>query len=728
MGTHCKRNRAIYNNYNLTKTCMAHERMLMFFFSAEKIKKQGKRERLFILATLLLPMGIEALCEKLKPILGSKIESLWLEYQLSPESRKEIESIINGLAAKHLDESFEKRKILLTPPPEPLCKGDYPLGTVYYNKKPFYPFCLREYEWIQHIGIFGRTGSGKTNVGFLIVKQLLEKRKPFLIFDWKRNYRDLLYHPEAKDLLLFTVGRNISPFCFNPLIPPKGTSPFVWLKKLIEIMCHVYWLGEGVAYLLQKAIDNVYEHYGFYDKDPKSCPTLLDVKTWLEKYKARGREAQWMDSTLRVIGTLCYGEMGKILNSARPTPIETLLKQNVILELDALTNSDKTFLIECLLLWIHHFRLQEQERETFKHAIIIEEAHHVLLKKKESKETIMDIILREIRELGESIILIDQHPSLISIPSLGNTYCTIAMNLKHARDVNTVGEAMLLDLNEREYLGQLKVGYGIVKLQGRWFRPFLVKFPIVKIKKGAIKDDYVKNLVQGYSASVEDILPDKIEKREISVIPAEDNIKEEQYKKCGITEDEERLLEDVILYPLSGIVSRFKRLSVSGRGGEKFLNSLITFGLIHSSYISTFKGRIRYLEVTEKGKEYLRQKGFDVPPRREGGPEHEYWKHRVADYFKQKGYQIELEKPIGDGKTVDIVISNDGREVAVEIETGKSDAVENIRKGLEARFDKIFCIAISTHIQSQIEQELKVEGLNLERVKVTVVKDLMDQK
>jgi len=51
-------------------------------------------------------MEIEALCEKLKPILGSKIESLWLEYQLSPESRKEIESIINGLAAKHLEQSF----------------------------------------------------------------------------------------------------------------------------------------------------------------------------------------------------------------------------------------------------------------------------------------------------------------------------------------------------------------------------------------------------------------------------------------------------------------------------------------------------------------------------------------------------------------------------------------------------------------------------------------------
>jgi len=93
-----------------------------------------------------------------------------------------------------------------------------------------------------------------------------------------------------------------------------------------------------------------------------------------------------------------------------------------------------------LLLWLHHYRLGDGKREDFKHAIIIEEAHHVLLKSKQEamgEETITDIILREIRELGESIILIDQHPSLISKPALGNTYTTIAMNLKHRDDVRS---------------------------------------------------------------------------------------------------------------------------------------------------------------------------------------------------------------------------------------------------------------------------------------------------
>jgi len=74
------------------------------------------------------------------------------------------------------------------------------------------------------------------------------------VFDWKWNYRDLTAKTDFADLDIFTVGRNVAPFYFNPLIPPPGTQPTVWLKKLIEVMCHAYFLGEGVTVLLMRAI------------------------------------------------------------------------------------------------------------------------------------------------------------------------------------------------------------------------------------------------------------------------------------------------------------------------------------------------------------------------------------------------------------------------------------------------------------------------------------------
>ncbi|MBM3300964.1 MAG: DUF87 domain-containing protein, partial [Deltaproteobacteria bacterium] len=158
--------------------------------------------------------------------------------------------------------------------------GEYPLGMVYYANREFHPFGLREDELIQHIGIFGRSGCGKTNVGMALVLSFLRKKKPFLIFDWKRNYRDLLSLPLAEDVLVFTVGRNIAPFHFNPLIPPAGTSPSVWLKKLIDIMAHAYFLGEGCAFLLQKAFDAVYREFGVYSGQIERWPTMADVQKW----------------------------------------------------------------------------------------------------------------------------------------------------------------------------------------------------------------------------------------------------------------------------------------------------------------------------------------------------------------------------------------------------------------------------------------------------------------
>jgi hypothetical protein len=643
-------------------------------------------------------MEINELFQKLKPVLGDKVKALWLEYILNPDSRQEIEGLLRALADKYLDQDFESKQILLQPPAKEEASGEYPLGEVYYGNSPLFHFGLREDEWIQHVAIFGRTGSGKTNVGFLFVQNLLDKGKPFLIFDWKRNYRDLL--PIFKDIAIFTVGREISPFTFNPLIPPPGTPPTIWLKKLIEILCHVYWLGEGVAYLLQKAIDDVYQEFGVYQQ-AKRFPTLMDVRRWLEDYKAKRREAEWMDSTLRVVGTLCYGDIGKVVNSPSIT-MEELLKHNVILELDALTNSDKTFLIESLLLWIHHYRLQQKERETFKHAIIIEEAHHVLLKKKETKETIMDVILREIRELGEAIVLIDQHPSLISIPSIGNTYCTIAMNLKHARDVNTIGEAMLLSSEEREYLGKLPVGYGIVKLQGRYFKPFLAKFPLLDVEKGSIPDEEIKGLTKGYSEKFNVVLTDFGKREEIPVDQPEEKRKIEN----SLGKEERKLLEDIVKFAVSGIADRFRRLNVTAHQGYKILEVLLSTGFIISSFIATTKGRVRFLQLSEKGKQLIDSKeSRDLSTK--GGPEHEYWKHKVAASLREHGYTVEFEKAV-DGHYADILANKGNETVAVEVETGKSDAMENVRRDLEAGYS-VLCFVLTEKCAARLKENFATE-------------------
>lgn len=664
--------------------------------------------------------NVEELCKKLKPVIGEKADQIWYTYLAEDvEGKRELETALHIMHARMLDGKVDNCKIFLPPPPSNVLAGEYPIGKVFYDDKEKADFSLREGEWIQHIGIFGRSGSGKTNAAFCLIQELLKAKKPFLVFDWKRNYRDLLAHHD--NILVFTVGRDIARFQFNPLIPPKGTNPKTWLKKLNEIIAHAYYLGEGVMYILQKAVDTVYQEFGVYTGTQK-YPTMKDVLNWLRNYETRGREAQWMSSTLRAINTLCFGGMGKVLNVSTQISIEDLLTKNIVLELDALTNSDKVFFTEALLLWIHHFRLAQGSREEFKHAIIIEEAHHILLKNKKEltgAEMITDIILREIRELGESIVLIDQHPSLISIPALGNTYCTIAMNLKHRNDVNTASDCMLLPSDEKEYLGRLEVGHAIVKLQGRWFNPFLVRFPLVPLKKGIVTDSWVKSHILRHSRNLGNEAADfrrfqATEKGnpEISPIPASD--KGDLTATAAIVSGIERqFIKDIVKFPYSGVVERYKRLGLSRRKGNACKKSLVSKGILETERVYDGNKTLALLKLTRKGKDIAAQLGEKIKwSRRNGGMQHRYWRNKLAEHFRQKGWKATIEYPIGEGKTIDVLIEKQGRKIPIEVETGSTDPSHNIKKDLEAGFDYVIVAATNrdamARMQSKIAQSDRV--------------------
>ena len=224
--------------------------------------------------------------------------------------------------------------------------------------------------------------------------------------------------PAVKDLIVFTVSRKTVPFHFNPLIPPPGTEPGEWLMKLVDVLKHAYFVGEGVEYLLRDAIDLVYEDCGFHDGSRSSSPTFLRVRNYVMKKRVHGRMQLWKASALRVLESLCFRHgLGSVLNRDQEWDHEGLLKSATVLELDALSDVDKAFLTEAMILWLYEFRKNEGKREKFKHALIIEEAHHILSSKKESAEgveTIMESSLRQIREFGEAVIVIDQEPAKLS--------------------------------------------------------------------------------------------------------------------------------------------------------------------------------------------------------------------------------------------------------------------------------------------------------------------------
>jgi hypothetical protein len=461
-------------------------------------------------------------------------------------------------------------------------------------------------------------------------------------------------------------------------------------------------------YLLQKGLDELYRKFGMYGNNPpQRYPTLKDLLEIVEKVEAKGREAGWLSSTLRALGSLTFGETGKIFNIRQQSNMVELLENSIILEMDSLTNADKTFLVESMLLWIHHYRLSSPKgnREQFEHAIVLEEAHHIIGKEKSDLvggEAITDVIIREIRELGEAVIIIDQCPSLLSLPARANTWCTMVLNLKDAKDVNSAASALLLDAADKRTLGELDVGEAVVKLQGRWHRPFSIRIPLIPIKKGSISDRFISETMRPYSTCTTD---EKEEFRPLPEVPVEDIPRKREQE---ISPEERELLKDIHHHPLSGVVERYKRLLWSRRKGNEYKNSLLDKELIGTEEIPTRSGRVVVLKLTSAGRDAIDEPTPDKEEElRKGGIHHEYWKKQYADRYVKQGYSVTLEKPIGGGKTVDIVAEKGNERIAIEIETGRSDILANVEKCLAIGFDRILVVATTEQSEMKVNSVLK---------------------
>jgi len=436
--------------------------------------------------------------KQLEPILGKrKTSALWRYYlaQATPFDRQAAAQLIEIIAERNLPNRYQQNPLL--PPPDPSqCNGDYPLGTVLYRGHSYSPFGLREDEWLRHVLIVGMSGTGKTNLAFHLLRQFQSRKKPFLVFDWKRNYRDLLRLPGFEDLQVFTVGSSIAPLTFNPLIPPAGIPPKQWLAKLSDVISHAYFTGHGVEFLLREAIDKVYENAGVYEGKQERFPTFQDVWEELKKVKAYGREGLWMASAKRVLAALTFdGGLGKVLNTPTQGPIKELLEKPVVFELDGLSDHDKVFFTEALILWIYEARKREPKREVFKHALLIEEGHHILSSKKErheGAETIMETLLRQIREFGEAVIVLDQEPAKLSESVKANTATKIVFNLGNGKDILDIARSLYLDRFQEGSINPLPIGQAVVSIKGRLSEPVLVSWPHVKLEKGAVSNSELR--------------------------------------------------------------------------------------------------------------------------------------------------------------------------------------------------------------------------------------------
>ncbi len=445
------------------------------------------------------PITVEELCNKLRPVFGKKMDEIYLRYAMAQtrEEKEEIEQLLNVLYRKHLSELLDK-KVLLEPPQKEAMNGTYNLAKVSYAGKKLHPFNLREQDWMRHVCVSGMSGSGKTTLGFHIINNFIEKQKPFLIFDWKKSFRPLLLiDPE---IMLFTVGNeNISNyFKININEPPEGIPPKEWINVLCDLITESFLASYGVHKILLETLDQAFRDFGVYNGS-KNYPTWNEIKWRLEAKleKKKGREASWLMSALRVAHIMTFGTFGKAMNykGKENFTINDLLNKKVIFELNALGTVEKKFFCEFILTYIYKLKKARQKgiNNNFDHAILVDEAHNIFLKEKTNflNESVTDMIYREMREYGTSLICLDQHISKISDTVSGNSACLIAFQQQLPQDIDAISGLMQLRDN-KNYFSMLPVGSAIVKLSERYTQPFLIEVPNVDLRGKEVSDYDVK--------------------------------------------------------------------------------------------------------------------------------------------------------------------------------------------------------------------------------------------
>ncbi len=674
---------------------------------------------------------VQELCRRLKPVMGRKIDRLWSAYlaESDADGRADIEQTLELLAVKHLGADYNVDRSPFPPPAKKFStSGDIKVGSISYAGHSMYPFYLKSGRLKEHILIAGRSGSGKTNLTFVLMEGIMKQGIKVLALDWKRGYRDLMdMHPKLR---VYTIGRNISPFRFNPLIPPPGCEPHLWIKLIIDVIAGAYFGGEGVISLLVAGLDHLYSQLGVVDRCQTAWPTIQDLLAWLRTAKLKGRAAMWQASAERILLAMTYGEFGAVLKTQDNSHVAGLLDHNVVLEMDGLSgSSDRVMFSEALTLYLYRYRLAQGPQRKLTNVIVIEEAHNLLLKKaSESKESILETSIRMVRQYGLGYVFVDQSASLLSQVAFANSYATLALSQKLRSDVQAIASAMNLSDEQKQALNTLPIGSAVVRLADEHTEAFLVEIPLCAVREGSVSDESVKRRMAGYysdsstevagpavSAAISPVPPphrnsqinENIKNNKDTHPPSPRESKSTSDKTRIISDskpgppceqmnrEEIRFLSDVAARPLCTTVSRYQRLHLSRRRGNAIRQSLSSAGIIEPVTIATRSGQVVLYQLTDLGRSVCSTAEIAPGARRRESLEHAFWVQKVARHFERKSYEITCEHPVKGNGSIDILAERPGERVAVEVETGKSNVAENLRKIKDAPFDRIVLFATS---------------------------------
>lgn len=346
----------------------------------------------------------------------------------------------------------------------------------------------------KHVFVTGVTGAGKTNT---CLNLLLESGLPFLVIEpAKTEYRELGHRLEGIDYYR-PNGDDHQSLRINPFAlvrrEQRIKSHAGFLKNVFSA---IFPMEASMPAMVEAAILAAYEDKGWDvddneflpDNDPfapasRAWPTMTDMIGQLDRliptYKmGKEFEEKYRGSLVSRLRSLTDGTLGQVLDVPQSLSFDALLERRAVIELEELQSGEEKALLMALLLGgiNEAIRARFAWDKEFRHLTLIEEAHRLLSRPEAGDkagalavEAFADM-LAEVRKYGEGLIIADQIPAKLIPDVIKNTNTKIVHRLFAEDDRRAMGEAMMMNDEQRDFLPKLQVGEAIV-FCGGWHGP-----------------------------------------------------------------------------------------------------------------------------------------------------------------------------------------------------------------------------------------------------------------
>lgn len=326
----------------------------------------------------------------------------------------------------------------------------------------------------KHMLVVGTPGSGKTTFSVGLLDRLWKDYHiPFLVIEPAKNeYRALVQ--SIPELQVFTPGKNyISPFVFNPFVPPKNVRLETYKSTLKTAFAAGVSMSSPLDKIFEDTVNNCYSDFRWldtYTTDDKG--RIFNITDFIKCFQETFDEIGYTGDARNIgrAGVVRLKSLVNLFDNYFSIPIEDMLSKPTVIELAAIENSDQKALIIALLLLsvLAYVNANYVGEGGLRNFILLEEAHVLLDSSSNGGEGAADPaaiaqglvkrMLAEIRSYGVGLAIADQSPRKVGIDIVALTDIKVAFRLVEGTDKEILADSIGMNENQIARLAKLKPG------------------------------------------------------------------------------------------------------------------------------------------------------------------------------------------------------------------------------------------------------------------------------